>query len=125
MTAGNFNELSLTSKDENGKYDRTTEQSHKFLADKSKVSERKGSVRMRNRNQQRDPESTGVWVCSEFSIACSDDFGGAPHRLTTVFGYICKGMDVCEQISRLDSTRHEIFIESSGLWPIGVNQKQQ
>ena len=84
LTGGNFNELSLTSEDESGKYDRTTEHSRRFLADKSKVAESKGSVRMRNRNQQRDSESTGVWVCSEFSIACSDDFGGAPHRLTTV-----------------------------------------
>jgi cyclophilin family peptidyl-prolyl cis-trans isomerase len=65
----------------------------------------------------------GIKVYSEFSISCLDDFSGAPNRFTTVFGYINRGMDVCEEICRLDPTRHEVYIESCGGWPIAHKQK--
>ena len=104
-----------------GKYSAITESKRRFLSDKSKLLEKKGSIRMRNRGQC---ERGGIWVCCEFTISCSDDFSGAPNRFTTVFGYVNRGMDVCEEICRLDPTRHEVYIESCGVWPLTDKEKK-
>ena len=63
---------------------------------------------MRHRGRDRQ----GVYVSSEFSIICCDQTNN--DRLSTVFGYVIKGLEVCEEISLLDPNDVDIVIVSCG-----------
>ena len=81
-----------------------------FVAKHSSFQERKGALRMRVRGRCND---NGVLVSSEFAILCTDNVTNDP--FTTVFGYVVQGLNICEEISRLDPTRNRIGIRSCGI----------
>ena len=57
-----------------------------------------------------------VYVSSEFSIICKEEYESSPKLLTTVFGYVHKGLGVCEYISRLNPDEQKIIVHSCGTW---------
>lgn len=85
-------------------------QTQRFTADHSTLDETKGALRMRHRG--RSPE--GVYVCSEFSIICRDHPNNS--HMTTVFGYVHRGIEVCQNISRLNLVQNDVEIHSCGVW---------
>lgn len=85
----------------------------RYVADRSTLDEVKGAIRMRHRGRCEN----GVYVSSEFSVLCRDHSVG--NQMTTVFGYVYQGMEVCERISQLPSTT-DIVIDSCGIWYSGI-----
>ena len=85
-----------------------------YLADRSTLPKTKGALRMRHRMKRRKCNGD-VYVSSEFSVICKDEKDNQ-ELLTTVFGYVHKGLGVCEYISRLNSGDNEIIIHSCGTW---------
>jgi len=81
-----------------------------IVADRSTLQERKGALRMRLRGRC---SNNGVLVSSEFAILCTDNMTGDP--FTTVFGFVVSGLNICEEISRLDPARNRIGIRSCGI----------
>lgn len=74
----------------------------------------KGALRMRHQMKRRKRDGD-VYVSSEFSVICKDEEDNQ-ELLTTVFGYVLKGLGVCEYISRLNSGDNEIVVHSCGTW---------
>jgi cyclophilin family peptidyl-prolyl cis-trans isomerase len=81
-----------------------------IVADRSTLQERKGALRMRLRGRCNN---NGVLVSSEFAILCTDNL--TEDKFTNVFGYVVQGMNICEDISRLDPARNRIGIRSCGI----------
>jgi cyclophilin family peptidyl-prolyl cis-trans isomerase len=85
-----------------------------YLADRSTLPKTKGALRMRHRMKRRKCDGD-VYVSSEFSVICKDEEDNQ-ELLTTVFGYVHKGLGVCEYISRLNSSDNKIVVHSCGTW---------
>ena len=86
---------------------------HLYKADLSSLPVRKGAVAMRRRTKSND----GDLVSTEFSIFC-DDKSCSSQQVSTVFGYVISRMDVCEEISRLNSssTSKVAIVADCGDW---------
>lgn len=82
----------------------------RFIADQSTLDESVGALRMRHRGRTIG----GVFVCSEFSIICRDHPNNS--QMTTVFGYVHSGIEICQQISRLNLEENPVTIHSCGEW---------
>lgn len=95
-----------------GTISRVSEVEERYLADQSTLDDRKGALRMRHRGRCEG----GVYVSSQFSVICRDH--GFNTQMTTVFGYVEQGLDVCLTISRVDANANDIIIHSCGAWPI-------
>ena len=64
----------------------------------------------------REKSEYGVQCCSEFSILLADPIHRYP--LTTVFGYVIRGLSTCDEISRLNiNPPNKIIIKVCGDWP--------
>lgn len=82
-----------------------------FMADHSPLKKNRGSIFLR---LKRDYSKTqcGI-VSSEFGIHLS----GEPedYKTTTVFGFVCDGLAVCDAISHMNCSRDHIAISSVGI----------
>ncbi|KAK4026562.1 hypothetical protein OUZ56_015566 [Daphnia magna] len=83
--------------------------SQRFIADHSTLDEVKGALRMRHRGRSLE----GVYVCSEFSVICRDHPNN--NQMTTVFGYVHRGIEICQNISRLNLNQNDVVIHSCGV----------
>jgi cyclophilin family peptidyl-prolyl cis-trans isomerase len=86
-----------------------------YLADRSTLPKTQGALRMCQRTKRKKCGGE-VYVSSEFSIICKEEYENSPKLLTTVFGYVHKGLGVCEYISRLNPDDQEIIVHSCGTW---------
>ena len=86
------------------------ERTQRYLADHSTLEKKRGAIRMRHRGRCED----GVFVSSEFSVICHDHPNN--NQMTTVCGYVYKGMEVCDYISRLNYMENDIIKQSCGPW---------
>ncbi|XP_046448266.1 uncharacterized protein LOC124197055 [Daphnia pulex] len=82
----------------------------RFIADQSTLDESVGALRMRHRGRTIG----GVYVCSEFSVICRDHPNNS--QMTTVFGYVHSGIEICQQISRLNLEENPVTIHACGEW---------
>ena len=116
LTAGHYRDLNWTG---DGMEEVVSDEEVPYLADWSPCAERRGAVRMRHRGKCAD----GVLVNSEFSVIC-DRRGvhGGDSGVTTVFAYVTDGIEVCDDISYLNPSRNDIFIEQAGVWPLWTDQ---
>lgn len=81
-----------------------------FMADQSPLKKTRGAIFLR---LKRDYAKTQCSiVSSEFGIHLGDseDF-----KTTTVFGFVCDGLAVCDAISHMNCSRDHIAISSAGV----------
>lgn len=96
------------------------EKERRYFADLSCLREAKGAVRMRFRGRGEQ----SVYVGSEFSIICSDEQLNVDQQITTVFGHVSSGMEVCEEISGiLGSANNDVVILDCGEWQAKQKKK--
>ena len=108
LSFGEFNKLKRVNVNSNIAVQRETDV--RYLADRSSLPERRGAVRFRFIRQQH-----GVLCTSEFSIVVTSKKQLFP--LTTVFGYVIQGMDVCDQIGQIHGIPYNnIKIQKCGNW---------
>lgn len=83
----------------------------RYVADLSSLPMKKGAVQMRCKARCKQ----GDLVSAEFSIISSDE--STKMQATTVFGHVVTGMEVCEEIRRLNfKTANSVVIADCGDW---------
>ena len=83
-----------------------------YMADTSPLKKTRGAIFLR---LKRDFVKTQCSIVStEFCIHL-DDEKAENFRTSTVFGYVCDGLAVCDAISHMDCIKDHIAISSAGI----------